>query len=85
MLKKAASGVLESLTTPMKRKVEYICRSDEFRTFNRATGQKIPELLHEQQTKRMAFLSVLSGYSPVVPQAQTLEVLACQSNLSTAC
>ena len=26
-----------------------------------------------------------AGDSPVVPQAQTLEVLACQSSLSTAC
>ena len=26
-----------------------ICRSDEFRTFNRSTGQPIPELLHERR------------------------------------
>jgi hypothetical protein len=85
MLKKAVRRRFASLTTPMKRKVEYISRSDEFRTFSRATGQKIPELLHAQQTKRTAFLSVMRGYSPVVPQAQTLEILACQSSLSTAC
>jgi hypothetical protein len=41
------------------REVEDICRSDEFRTFNRSTGQQIPELFHERQTKRMAFLRVL--------------------------
>jgi len=36
-----------------------ICRSDEFRTFNRSSGQQIPELLHEPHTKRLAFLSTL--------------------------
>jgi len=59
MLKRPSSGVPASLKTPMKSQVEYICRSDEFRTFNRATGRKIPELLHERQMKRTACLSIL--------------------------
>ena len=39
----------------MKRKISddlMICRSDEFRTFDRSTDHQIPELLHERRFTR---------------------------------
>jgi hypothetical protein len=68
------------------REVEDICRSDEFRTFNRSTGQQIPELLHERQTKWMAFFEGPGeGCSPLVPDVPAIEVPLCRKGFSAAC
>ena len=41
--------------------VEDICRSDEFRTFNRSSGQQIPELLHERRFTRKSGESAIAA------------------------